>query len=303
LRQNLPTAIRQFLYFQPESLAFELHSESRRRNLFTIHGCAASAPGLALRSKELKIPNWSVQVALVALIATSVGCSKHALTQANGKSSSADATQVQSTQSAAPFAKQDPSKQDPQTSTTKTSAISAAISAPELPPEQIVVPSGTPITVRLLSTVSSASAHAGDEFEATLDQPIVIDGKTVAAEGSQVTGRVVAARHSGRLRHPGFLRIALTSLTLNGKAVPVRSSSVVVAGGSHKRRNLAWIGGGGAGGALIGGIASGGTGALIGTAIGAAGGTTAAFATGKKDVGFAAERRLTFRQTREVTVS
>jgi hypothetical protein len=244
----------------------------------------------------LNIPNWSVQVALAALVATGVGCSKHALPQAGSKSSTADATQVQSTQSAAPFAKQDPSKQDPQTATTKTPAQ-------ELPPEQIVIASGTPITVRLLSSVSSASSHAGDEFEATLDEPIVIDGKTVAAEGSQVTGRVVAARHSGRLRHPGFLRIALSSLTLNGKAVPVRSSSLMVAGGSHKRRNLAWIGGGGAGGALIGAIASGGSGALIGSAIGAAGGTTAAFATGKKDVGFAAERRLTFRLTREVTVS
>jgi hypothetical protein len=77
----------------------------------------------------------------------------------------------------------------------------------------------------------------------------------------------------------------------------------MVAGASHKRRNLAWIGGGGAGGALIGAIASGGSGALIGSAIGAAGGTTAAFATGKKDVGFAAERRLTFRLTREISVS
>jgi hypothetical protein len=242
----------------------------------------------------LKILNWSLQLALATLVAAGMGCSKQVLPQAGSKSSTPDAAQVQSTENTAPFA-----KQYPQTPTTKTSATSAQ----ELAPEQIVIPSGTAITVRLQSTVSSATSHAGDEFEATLDEPIVIDGKTVAAEGSQVMGRVLAARHSGRLRHPGYLRIALTSLTLNGKAVPVRSSSVMVAGASHNRRNLAWIGGGAGGGALIGAIASGGSGALIGSAIGAAGGTTAAFATGKKDVGFAAERRLTFHLTRVVTVS
>jgi len=103
--------------------------------------------------------------------------------------------------------------------------------------------------------------------------------------------------------HPGYLRIALSSVTVNGKTFPLQSSSVMVAGAPHKRRNLAWIGGGAGGGALIGAIASGGTGALIGSAIGAAGGTTAAFVTGKKDVGFAPERRLTFRLIKPATIA
>ena len=239
----------------------------------------------------MKFPNWSVQIALAMVIAGGLGCSKKALAPTAGKQSTADANQAQNVQTAAPFAKPDPqpseSKPSPQT----------------VQAEQIVIPSGTAITVRLQSSVSSATSHAGDQFDATLDQPLVVDGKTVAAEGTQVTGRVLAARHSGRLRHPGYLRIALSSLMLNGKAVPVRSSSVSIAGGSHKRRNLAWIGGGTGGGALIGALASGGSGALIGSAIGAAGGTTGAFITGKKDVGFSAERRLTFRLTRLVTVS
>ena len=166
-----------------------------------------------------------------------------------------------------------------------------------------MIPSGTAITVRLQNAVSSATSTPGDEFEAVLDQPIVIDGETVAPTGAQITGRVVAAHRSGRLTHPGYLRIALASMMVNGKTIPMQSSSVMVAGASHKKRNLAWIGGGAGGGALIGAIASGGTGALIGSAIGAAGGTGAAYGTGKKDVGFGPERRLTFRLTRPITIA
>ena len=161
----------------------------------------------------------------------------------------------------------------------------------------VTIPAGTPLEVRMQSSVSSATASAGQEFEAVLDEPLVVNGKTVAARGADVTGRVIAARHSGRLHDPGYLRITLSSITLNGKAVPVETSSIFVQGGSHEKRDWAMIGGGTAGGALIGGLAGGGKGALIGSAIGAAGGTTAAYASGKKEVGISVERRLVFRLT------
>src|SRR5437879_1831321 len=69
------------------------------------------------------------------------------------------------------------------------------------------LPEGTPITIRLQSTVSSASSNAGDSFEGTLDDPIVIEGQTAIPRGAAVTGRVLAARASGRLHDPGYLRI------------------------------------------------------------------------------------------------
>lgn len=166
-----------------------------------------------------------------------------------------------------------------------------------------ILQSGTPIAVTLQNGISSASAVPGQTFEAVLDQPLVFDGVTVAPRGTPVAGRVVAARHSGRLHKPGYLRLTLTSMTLHGKAIPLETSSVFVQGGSHEKRNLALIGGGAGAGGLIGAIAGGGKGALIGSAIGAAGGTGGAFATGRKDVGFAAERRLTFRLVHDVSVS
>lgn len=121
--------------------------------------------------------------------------------------------------------------------------------------------------------------------------------------GSTVYGHVVSARHSGRLRHPGEISLTLDSVVVNQQTIPLATSHVVAYGGSHKKRNLAWIGGGTGGGALVGALAGAGKGALIGGGIGAAAGTTVALVTGKKDVTFPAERRLRFRLRQDVPVS
>ncbi len=201
----------------------------------------------------------------------------NASTVANGSTSN----------SAVPFAEKDKKN---------VASAKTAMAAP------ITVPAGTPITVRLQSAVSSASSSSGDRFDAVLDQPLVVDGHTIAPEGASVTGRVVAAHSSGRLKDPGMIQLALASITIDGREVPVTSSSVIARGSSHEKRNWAMIGGGAGGGALIGGLAGGGKGALIGSAIGAGAGTGTAYATGKKDVGFGAERRLTFRLREAIEV-
>ncbi len=168
--------------------------------------------------------------------------------------------------------------------------------------QEITIPAGTPVTVRLQNAVSSASSNSGDQFDAVLDAPLTVNGKTIAPAGANVKGTVVAAKASGHLKDPGMIQLALSSIVIDGKAVPVSSSSVIARGSSHEKRNWAMIGGGTAGGALIGGLAGGGKGALIGSAIGAGAGTTGAYATGKKDVGFGVERRLTFRLRDAVVV-
>jgi hypothetical protein len=167
----------------------------------------------------------------------------------------------------------------------------------------LVVPANTAIYVRLQQSISSATAQSGQNFSAELDEPLVVEGQTLAPKGAPVTGKVVAARDSGHLHNSGYLRITLSSITLNGKTVPLQTNSVFVSGGSYKKRNLAFIGGGAGGGALLGALIGGGKGAAIGSTVGAGGGTTAAYATGKKEVGFIAECRLGFRLTQPFSAS
>ena len=133
-------------------------------------------------------------------------------------------------------------------------------------------------------------------------EPIVINEHTVIPQGAHATGLVVDARPSGRLMGRARLQLALESIEVNGQSYQLRTASSHSVGGNHKRRNWAWIAGGGGGGALIGALAAGGKGALIGGPIGAGAGTAVAFMTGKKDIHLGAETPLTFRLVRSVTI-
>jgi hypothetical protein len=174
--------------------------------------------------------------------------------------------------------------------------------AQDEPPPQLIIPAGTSITVRLQQRLSSASAVPGERFGAVIDEPVVVDDRIVVPVGAVAEGHVIVARHSGRLHHPGQLGLTLDRVTVDQQIVSLTTSHVVARGGSHKKRNWGWIGGGTGGGAVIGALAAGGKGALIGSGIGAVAGTTTAFVTGKKDVVFGNERRLRFRLNQDVSL-
>src|SRR5215469_18551586 len=150
----------------------------------------------------------------------------------------------------------------PQNSNTATAADT--MSSQQLPfteNKALVVPANTAIYVRLQQSLSSATAQSGQIFAAVLDEPLIADGQTLAPEGTAVTGKVVAVRESGHLHNAGYLRITLSALSVNGKSVPLQTNSVFVSGGSYKKRNLAFVGGGAGGGALLGALIGGGKGA------------------------------------------
>jgi hypothetical protein len=168
--------------------------------------------------------------------------------------------------------------------------------------ESLTVPPDTPIHVTLNQGVASDQSRPGDHFESTVSQPVLIDGKTVIPQGAYAEGVVVDAQHSGRLRGRARLQLALQTVTVNGQNYDVRTSSSWRVGGSHKKHNLTWIGGGAGGGALIGAIVGGGRGALIGGPVGAGAGTAVAFLTGKKDIHLRPETPLTFKLAEPVTI-
>ena len=166
----------------------------------------------------------------------------------------------------------------------------------------VTVPEGTDLRVVLDQSISTAENRSGDSFKATLASPIIVDGKTVVPKDAPVTGHIVDARPSGRLKGVARLDLTLDSIEVGGKSYDIYTSEKSRVGKNHNKRNGVLIGGGAGLGALIGGIASGGTGALIGGAAGAGAGTAGAAYTGKKDIRVPAETTLTFHLARPVTI-
>jgi hypothetical protein len=152
------------------------------------------------------------------------------------------------------------------------------------------IPAGSHATVRLNTSLSSATANAGEGWSGTLTRDIVEHGKVVARAGSPVKGKVTYVNRSGRLHKPGALTLRLTSIS----GETVYSSRITRQGKSHTKSNATKIGGGAGAGALIGALAGGGKGAAIGAAAGAGAGTGVAVATGKQEVRIPAESVLTF---------
>jgi hypothetical protein len=168
--------------------------------------------------------------------------------------------------------------------------------------EPVTLPERTAIHVTLDQALSTKQSNSGDHFEATVSEPVVIDGKTVIPQGAHAEGLVVDARPSGRLMGRARLQLSLQAVEVEGQNYDVRTISHPRIGRDHKKRNLVWIGGGAAGGAVIGALAGGGTGALIGGPVGAGAGTTVALLTGKKDIHLSAETPVTFKLAEPVTI-
>lgn len=109
-------------------------------------------------------------------------------------------------------------------------------------PFATTLPEGTSVSVRLQSSLSSGTSHAGDTFSATLDEPVEIGGLTLVAKGSSATGRVLEAKAAGLaggLPEDGYLRLVLVSLNVGGHGVTIETSSVFAKGGAREGRKPA----------------------------------------------------------------
>jgi hypothetical protein len=158
------------------------------------------------------------------------------------------------------------------------------------------VPLGTKITVVTDQSVGSKTARIGETVTGSVAQDVILEGKVVIPKGAPVKLTVSSVQASGRLSTPAKLYLRLRTLTVGDKTYTFATSSAGRTLGGKGKRDAGFIGGGAAGGAIIGALAGGGKGAAIGAAAGAA-------ATGKKDIEFPAETKLSFTTRAAVTIN
>jgi hypothetical protein len=186
-----------------------------------------------------------------------------------------------------------PSAQSPAPNSTPVpSATSSSI--PRTTSQSVVVPSGTQITVRTIDAVDSDKNHPGDKFQASLEQPLVVNDITVAPKGASVYGKLQQVQEAGQLTGKSQLRLALTGIVINGQTYPLSSGEYEVSGKSRGKSTATKVGGGAALGAVIGAIAGGGKGAAIGAGVGAGAGTAVQVVTKGDQVHVPSETLLEF---------
>lgn len=197
---------------------------------------------------------------------------------------------------AAPVQQEDPASASAVASSASQAAPAAPAqaAAPPQPPPPLVVPAGTTVSVRMIDSVSSATAHVGQSYAASLAAPVVAGDRVAIPKGADATVRVVQVKGAGRYAGRSELTLTLVDLSYNGVDYPVQTGNFQKLGASRGKNTAEKVGGGAALGALLGAVIGHGKGAGIGAAIGGAAGTVDQTATRGQQVTVPTETKLDF---------
>jgi hypothetical protein len=144
-----------------------------------------------------------------------------------------------------------------------------------------------------------------DQVRGTVRRAVSVDDIVVIPAGATVTGTVIEATRSGRVKGRARVAFRFSSLDLPGDAerVPIRTGAIAREAQGTQKKDAAKIGGGAAAGAVIGGILGGGDGAAKGAAVGGAAGTGVVLSTRGKEVTVAAGTSVSTKLLEPVTLS
>ena len=165
------------------------------------------------------------------------------------------------------------------------------------------VPSGTDLVLTLETPVSSETAKPDQPVRARVAKPVVIAGMTVIPEGAAVTGAVVSAERSGRVKGRASIALRFNEVIVSNTPYRITTARIARQAEATKGEDATKIGIGAGVGTAIGAIAGGKKGAAIGAGVGGGAGTGAVLATRGKEVTIpaGATLRTTITETVRIT--
>lgn len=166
----------------------------------------------------------------------------------------------------------------------------------------VAIPAGTRISIRTIDPIDSTMNHVGDRFQASLEQPLWIDGNIVVPKGADVYGRLDESKETGTFAGRSRLKLQLTGIVVNGQTLPLVTGEYEVSGKSKGKSTAKRTVGGVAIGSIIGAIAGGGKGAAIGAGTGAGVGAGSEIITTGDQVKIPSETLLDFTLQQSVTI-
>ena len=164
------------------------------------------------------------------------------------------------------------------------------------------IPAGTRISVRTMDSIDSTRNRVGFRFQASLEEPLWLDGNIVVPKGADVYGRLDESKETGTFAGRSQLKLQLTGIVVNGRTLPLVTGEYEVSGKSKGESTAKRTVGGAAIGTLIGALAGGGKGAAIGAGTGAGVGAVSEIITKGDQVKIPSETLLDFTLQQSVTI-
>jgi hypothetical protein len=154
----------------------------------------------------------------------------------------------------------------------------------------VTLPAAQEIVVRVAGGIEAASTQTGLLYTATVNTPVLVDGRPAIPAGTSAEVEVTVFEKPGRVNGGGRLDLALKNVTMGGHRYTVASDAFELTGTSRVKRSGKF----GLIGAVAGGVAHGVKGAVKG------GGAGAASAISELDL--APESLVTFHLTAPLTL-
>ncbi|HEY6972206.1 MAG TPA: hypothetical protein VJA94_23545 [Candidatus Angelobacter sp.] len=179
-----------------------------------------------------------------------------------------------------------------------------------------ILPIGTPIRMKLETPLSTSSTSAGGSFSGRITQDVKLNDKVILPVGASLQGQVIRVSEPRRIKGKPMIQLLPESVTLpNGQKCAINAAVVDtnkingtsvddegrIKGPGHTDRDVMEIGAGTGVGAIVGGIAAGGKGSLIGAGIGA-GGTIIHWLTKRNSASLPAGSEIIFELNRPMMV-
>ena len=161
----------------------------------------------------------------------------------------------------------------------RQSAEPPTVKEPVITTMPMDVPSGTELVLTLETPVSSETAKPDQPVRARVARPVSVGGMEVIPEGATVTGAVVAAERSGRVKGRASIALRFNEVVVLNTPYKIATSRISRTAAATKGEDAKKIGIGAGVGTAIGAIAGGKKGAAIGAGIGGGAGTGAVLAT------------------------
>lgn len=197
-------------------------------------------------------------------------------------------------------------------------ALFIAGSGTPLAAASFTVPAGTVLNCRLAQTLTTQINSPGQDFAATVTEPLVIDGEEAIPIGATVRGRITTLSRPGRIKGVGEMMLSpetiampngqtftLKAVLLHAYGAPgaqVADTEGLLKGGDAHKADLTEIGIGTGGGTFIGLLVGGLKGGIVGGVVGGGAALVDRLRRRGPDLALPTGTELKFQLTRQLVV-